>query len=96
MDKIPVLDIDVQGAIHVQQRYPDTTMSIFIQPPSIDELKNRLLSRGSETDDTLEARIAKASYELTFANHFKNVIINKDFKQACAEADRIVKEFIKI
>ena len=94
LDKIPVLDIDVQGAIHVQERYPDTTMSIFIQPPSIEELQNRLLSRGSETADTLEARISKASYELTFANHFKNVIVNRDFVQACLEADRIVKEFI--
>lgn len=94
LDKIPVLDIDVQGAIHVQQRYPDTTMSIFIKPPSIDELKKRLLSRGSETADTLEARINKASYELTFVNHFTHAIVNTNFDEACKEAEEIVKEFI--
>ena len=94
LDKIPVLDIDVQGGIHVQQRYPDTTISIFIKPPSIEELKKRLLSRGSETADTLEARINKASYELTFVNHFTHAIVNTNFDEACKEAEDIVKEFI--
>ena len=63
MNKIPVLDIDVKGAIHVQQQYPDKTLSIFIEPPSIDELTRRLQGRGTETKESLEARINKASYE---------------------------------
>lgn len=94
LDKIPVLDIDVQGAIHVQQKYPDTTISVFIKPPSLDELKNRLMSRGSETADSLEARINKASYELTFVNHFTHAIVNTNFDEACKEAEEIVKVFI--
>ena len=51
-DKIPVLDIDVKGAIHVQQQFPATTLSLFIEPPSVAELKNRLLSRGTETPES--------------------------------------------
>ncbi|MBS1975225.1 MAG: guanylate kinase, partial [Bacteroidetes bacterium] len=64
--QIPVLDIDVKGAIHVQQQYPGTSLSLFIEPPSIDELKARLLSRGTETEESLNARINKASYEISF------------------------------
>lgn len=94
LDKLPVLDIDVQGAIHVQQQYPSTTISIFIQPPSIEELKKRLEGRGSETAKSLEARVNKASYELSFHHYFENVIVNIDFEVACAEARKIVQQFI--
>ena len=94
LDKLPVLDIDVQGAIHIQQQYPSTTISIFIQPPSIDELKKRLEGRGSETAKSLEARVNKAAYELSFHHYFENVIVNKDFATACSEAANIVKHFI--
>src|SRR5260221_14773331 len=54
--KIPVLDIDVQGAIHVQQQYPETSLSLFIEPPTVNELKNRLQSRGTESEESLAAR----------------------------------------
>ena len=77
--KIPVLDIDVQGAIHVQQQYPVNTIAIFVQAPSISELKRRLQSRGSETEETLKARLNKSTYEMTFRNHFENIIINENF-----------------
>ena len=93
--KVPVLDIDVKGAIHVQQQYPETTLSLFIEPPSIDELKRRLTSRGSETDDTLQARVNKASYELTFKHFFHHEILNSDLDKACNEAEQIVLDFIK-
>lgn len=93
--KVPVLDIDVKGAIHVQQQYPETTLSLFIEPPSIDELKRRLTSRGSETEDTLEARVNKASYELTFKHFFHHEILNSDLEKACKEAEQIVLDFIK-
>lgn len=93
-EQIPVLDIDVQGAIHVQKEYPVNSLFIFIKPPSINELRKRLESRGTETADSLETRISKATYELSFANQFSHVIENKDFKIACEEAERIVKDFI--
>lgn len=92
--KVPVLDIDVQGAIHVQQQYPVNTISIFIQAPSSEELKKRLLGRGSETEESLQARVNKSSFEMTFKNHFENVIINKDFKTACVDAENIVSAFL--
>ena len=93
--KVPLLDIDVKGAIHVQQQYPETTLSLFIEPPSIDELKRRLTSRGTDSEESLNARVNKASYELTFKHSFDHVILNSDFEKACAEADALVYEFIK-
>jgi guanylate kinase len=95
MQKVPVLDIDVQGAIHVQQQYPVNTMAVFIQAPSSEELKKRLLGRGSENEESLQARINKSSYEMTFKNHFENVITNKDFETACLEAEKIVSAFLQ-
>ena len=94
-NKIPVLDIDVKGAIHVQQQYPETSLSLFIQTPSVDELKKRLESRGTETDESLAARINKAAYELSFKDQFNKLITNDDFKCACSEAEGIVADFIR-
>ena len=93
-EQIPVLDIDVQGTIHVQKEYPVNSLFIFIKPPSIEELQRRLESRGSESKDSLHARISKAAYELSFVNQFNHVIENKDLETACHEAERIVKDFI--
>lgn len=90
----PLLDIDVKGAIHVQQQYPDTSLTIFIEPPSVDELKRRLESRGTETAESLQARVNKASYEISFKDHFNKNIVNDNLGKACAEADAIVKEFL--
>ena len=93
-EHIPVLDIDVQGAIHVQKEYPVNSLFIFIKPPSIDELKKRLEGRGSESAESLNARVSKAAYELSFVNQFNNVVENKDFEVACKEAESIVERFI--
>ena len=93
-EQIPVLDIDVQGAIHVKKEYPVNSLFIFIKPPSIQELKNRLESRGSESKESLDTRLSKAAYELSFTHQFDNVIENKDFETACREAEEIVRVFI--
>ena len=93
--KIPVLDIDVKGAIHVQQQFPQSSLSIFIDPPSVGELKKRLESRGTETVESLAARINKANYELSFREHFNKIIVNDDLLRACAEAEAVVKSFIE-
>jgi guanylate kinase len=92
--QIPVMDIDVQGAIHVQKEYPVNSMFIFIQPPSVEELKKRLQTRGSETQDSFNARINKSAFELSFKNNFEHVIINDNLEKACAEAEAIVSSFI--
>ncbi len=93
-NKIPVLDIDVKGAIHVQQQFPQTSLSLFIEPPSVEELKNRLQSRGTETEESLAARVNKASYELSFKEHFNKIIVNDDLQKACIEAEMILFGFI--
>lgn len=93
-NKVPVLDIDVQGAIHVQQQYPVNTIAIFIQAPSAEELKRRLKLRGSETEESLQARLNKSVYEMTFKKHFENIITNGNFQTACREADKIVGDFL--
>jgi guanylate kinase len=92
--QVPLLDIDVKGAIHVQQQYPKSLLTIFIEPPSIEELKRRLESRGTESAESLQARVNKASYELSFKDHFNKSIMNDNFKKACDETEKIVKEFL--
>ncbi len=93
-EKAPLLDIDVQGALHVQQQHPNRSLSIFIEPPSVDELKKRLLSRGTESPESIATRINKASYELSFKDHFDKTIVNDDLNRACEEAEEIVKSFL--
>ena len=95
-EKTPLLDIDVQGAVHVQQQHPENTLSIFIEPPSVDELKKRLNSRGTETLESLATRLNKASYELSFKGHFDKVIVNDNLERAFKEADKIVADFLSV
>ena len=92
--KVPLLDIDVQGAVHVQQEHREQTLSIFIEPPSVDELKKRLSGRGTETPESLATRINKATYELSFKDHFDKVIVNADLEKACKEAVDIISDFL--
>ena len=94
-NKVPVLDIDVQGAIHVRQQYPVNTIAIFIQAPSMEELKRRLKNRGSETEESLKTRLDKSAFEMTFKNQFEHIIINKDFETACAETEEVIGHFLK-
>ena len=90
----PVLDIDVKGAIHVQQQFGENCLSIFIEPPSIEVLKHRLESRGTEGLEALQNRVNKASYEISFKHHFNKIIVNNELSNACIEAENIVEEFI--
>ncbi|MCO5241609.1 MAG: guanylate kinase [Chitinophagaceae bacterium] len=88
--RIPVLDIDVKGALHIQRRFPGSSVSLFIEPPSVEELRKRLESRGTETPESLQARVNKASYELSFRNHFDHIIVNNNLATACREAEEII------
>jgi guanylate kinase len=95
MGKVPLLDIDVKGAIHVQQQYRQDSLSIFVEPPSVQTLKTRLESRGSETAETLQARLNKAAYEISFKHSFDKVVVNEHLDTACHEAEAIVRGFIQ-
>jgi guanylate kinase len=94
LGKTPILDIDVKGAIHLQDQFPNRCLSIFIEPPSVAELKKRLESRGTETPESLANRVNKASYELSFKNHFHKCILNDNLERACIETEQVIKEFL--
>lgn len=93
--KVPVLDIDVKGAIHVQEQYPETTLTVFIEPPNVDELKRRLQSRGTESEESLNARVSKAAYEISFKQAFDHIIVNDNLEKAQKQAEDIVKAFLQ-
>ncbi len=94
-DKTPLLDVDVKGGLNIQKLFPDTALSLFIEPPSIEELERRLKARGTETPESLKARINKASLELTFKKYFNNAILNDNLERACKEAEDIVRKFLE-
>jgi guanylate kinase len=94
LHQVPMLDIDVKGAIHIQQQYPNNSLSLFIEPPSVEELKKRLVSRGTESAESLAARVNKASYEIGFKHHFDHVIVNDQLEKACQEAAALIGSFL--
>lgn len=89
-----VFDVDVKGGINIKKYYGDEALSLFIQPPSVEELRRRLTGRGTDTPEAIEERLAKAEYELTFAPQFDRVIVNDDLETAKQEALQVVKEFL--
>ena len=94
--KTPMLDIDVKGAIHVQSQFKEKCLSLFIEPPSIDVLQKRLESRGSDSAENIATRVNKASYELSFKQHFDFCIMNDELEKACRETEIIVSNFLNI
>jgi guanylate kinase len=95
LGKIPVLDIDVKGAIRVQKQIGANCLSIFIMPPSVEILKERLENRKTETTESLEMRLDKAAYEISFSNQFNAVIQNNDLALACTETEKLITAFLQ-
>lgn len=93
--QVPVLDIDVKGAIHVRERFAGRCLSIFVQPPSLEELRRRLEFRGTETPEALQDRLSKASYEISFRHHFDCIITNDRLEDACQQAAQVIREFLE-
>ena len=89
-----VLDVDVHGGCRIKEHYGDRALSVFIQPPSVKELRRRLEGRGTDSPEVINDRIARAEYELTFAQRFDTVIINDNLKEAEAEALARLKAFL--
>lgn len=90
-----LFDVDVVGGCNIKKYYGDKALSIFIEVPSIEMLRERLLKRGTDSLEVIEGRIAKAEYEQTFASNFDKVIINDDMETAKAEALKVVREFLE-
>jgi guanylate kinase len=95
LGKIPVLDIDVKGAIRVQKQIGANCFSIFIMPPSIEILKERLENRKTETPESLEIRLDKAAYEISFSNQFNAIIQNNDLTLACTDTEKLITAFLQ-
>lgn len=90
-----VFDVDVKGGVNIKKHYGDEALSLFIQPPSVEELRRRLEHRGTDTPEAIEQRLAKAGYEMTFAPQFDHVIVNDDLEKAKQETLRVVSDFLK-
>ncbi len=90
-----VFDVDVKGGVNIKRFYGDRALSIFIQPPSIDELRRRLESRATDAPQVIEDRLNKAAYELTFASQFDKVVVNDDLDKAKTETLQIIQEFLR-
>lgn len=90
-----VLDVDVKGGCNIKRYYGDKALSIFIQPPSVEELRKRLEGRGTDAPEVIEDRIARATFELGFAGKFDRVVINDNLERAVEEAEKIVRGFLE-
>ena len=89
-----VFDVDVKGGCNIKQFYGDRALSIFIQPPSIEELRKRLTGRATDAPEVIEQRIARAEFELSFAPKFDRIVVNDDLDRAVEETLDIIKEFL--
>ena len=92
--KIAVFDIDVEGGINIKNHYQENTLSIFIKPPSLFDLKDRLLKRETDGRENIDIRISKAKKELKKEKEFDHIIVNDDLRVAKLELDKIISDFI--
>lgn len=90
-----IFDIDVKGGINIKKLYGNNALSVFVQPPSIEELKNRLIGRGTDSESDIERRIAKAEEELSYKDRFDVVLVNDNLETAFEEAEALVQKFIR-
>lgn len=93
-NKTPILDIDVQGALHVKEIYGDKAMAIFIKPPSLAILQERLEKRGTDNTEQIKMRVAKAAEEISFSENFDHIVLNDDLDKASEEVKQLVTAFI--
>ena len=91
-----VFDVDVKGGVNIKQFYGDEALSLFIQPPSVEELRRRLEGRGTDSPEAIAERITKAEYELTFAPRFDHIIVNDDLETAKQETLQVLKSFLEL
>jgi len=92
--KTVIFDIDVEGGLHLKRKYQEQALAIFVQPPSLEVLKERLTGRGTDSEEKLKERFDKAEKELNYAPRFDVILKNYDLETACAEAEKLVGDFI--
>ena len=89
-----IFDVDVMGGINLKRIFGEQACSIFIMPPSIEELRNRLVGRGTDSTETIEKRVAKADFEISKAPEFDHVVINDKLEEAVKQAEQIINNFL--
>lgn len=92
--KIVIFDVDVLGALNIKKFYQDDALAIFIKPPTLECLKDRLQGRNTETPETLKKRLDKAEYELSFQNQFDKVVVNDRLEKARQDVYQIIQDFL--
>jgi guanylate kinase len=91
-----IFDVDVVGGLNIKKFYGNEALAVFVQPPSVEELRNRLRNRSTETEEKIQMRIAKAEHELSFAGRFDVIVINNELQQACSKSEEIIRDFLKM
>lgn len=89
-----IFDVDVKGGVNLKKYFGDRALSVFIQAPSVEVLRQRLVSRATDSPEAIERRVAKAAEEMTFADKFDHIIVNDDLQKAYADAERLVSDFL--
>ena len=92
--KVVIFDVDVKGGLNIKKFFGDDALAIFVEPPTVQELENRLRKRGTETEESLRKRVEKAEYELSFAPQFDKIILNDNLDEARAEMLTTIQEFL--
>lgn len=90
----PIFDVDVVGGLHLKSAFGDRALALFVSPPSLDVLEDRLHNRATETAESLRKRVDKAAHEMTYAERFDAIVVNDTLEHACAEAEALVKRFL--
>ncbi len=91
-----LFDVDVVGGLNIKKKFGEQALSVFVQPPSVEVLRQRLIGRATDAPDKIEQRLAKAGYEMTFAGRFDTVIVNDRLEDALREAEEKVREFLSL
>ena len=90
-----IFDVDVKGGVNLKKYFGDKALSVFIQAPSVKELRKRLVARGTDSAEAIAKRVAKASEEMTYADKFDYILVNDDLQKAYAEAEKVVDDFLQ-
>lgn len=90
-----IFDVDVKGGVNLKKYFGDKALSVFIQAPSVEELRKRLFARGTDSAEAIAKRVAKASEEMTYADKFDYILVNDDLQKAYAEAEKVVDDFLQ-
>lgn len=90
-----IFDVDVVGGLNIKKHYGDDALAVFVQPPSVEELKKRLKNRSTESDEKIKMRVAKAEYEMSFAKQFDSVLINDELEKTLKKAEQLITDFLE-